>query len=155
MQESSFASRQNMPADRPLRLISSSQGPAALPTASSAPPPTSSPALRRLQQNLEAARAEAHSLRDILEELPAILERKFQQRLQNLLAELQLMEQENAFLRQQLAAVLGGAGDGMDSSAVSPATLPSLPSAAETAEIEGAPITAGLGLRRALRHLHR
>ncbi len=137
-EESLFANRQSIPADRPLRLISSSQVSAALPTAPTAPPPTTSPALRRLQQTLEAARAEASSLRDILDELPAILERKFQQRLQTLLAEQRLLEQENALLRQQLVAVLGGAtAEDLESPAVPAAILPSLPPVAEQSEDEG------------------
>jgi hypothetical protein len=153
-EDNAFSRRQGKPADRPLRLISSGEGhplPASPP--SQLQPP--SPALRRLQQDLEAARAEARSLRDILEELPAILERKFQQRLRTLLGEHQQLEQDNALLRQHLLAVQGAQGTHGDRLPVlAPAPTPSRPEPEQDEWADG-PITAGLGLRRALRCLHR
>lgn len=110
-----------------------------------------SPTLRRLQRDLEAARSEAQSLHELLEELPAILERKFQLRLQALLQEQQQLEQENALLQGHLTGLLRGDGNAF--------TQPQLLSA-DTVEAnptparQEAPITQGLGLRRALRLLH-
>lgn len=51
--------------------------------------------LQALTKELETAQAELHSLHQLLEEIPEIFERKFEQRLQPLLA-------ENQALRQQL-----------------------------------------------------
>ena len=51
--------------------------------------------LQALTKELETAQAELHSLHELLEEIPEIFERKFEQRLQPLLA-------ENQALRQQL-----------------------------------------------------
>jgi hypothetical protein len=145
--------RQHRLADRPLRLISTIPGttPPAVP-----PPPLSSPspALRRLQLDLEAARAEARNLRDILEELPAILERKFQQRLRVLLAEQLQLEHENSYLHHHLWVVLGGHGKDIDAQAALPSALCPPQPQPELDETKDAPITAGLGLRRALRHLY-
>ncbi len=146
-----MATGQSLPTDvqpqsaRPLRLVSLSEE-AAL--ASSSPPlasPSPSPALRRLQRELAAAHAEARSLRELLEELPAILERKFQQRLHALLSEQRQLEQENAHLQRHLLGLLSGS---------EPALTPVDPGAG-TAPANDSPITQGLGLRRALRRLHR
>lgn len=68
-----------------------------------APGPATAPAaaaqasweLQALTKELETAQAELHSLHELLEEIPEIFERKFEQRLQPLLA-------ENQALRQQL-----------------------------------------------------
>lgn len=105
--------------------------------------------------------AEARSLRELLEELPAILERKFQQRLQALLLEQRQLERENALLQQQLFALLSGGPSGLSQ----PLALPEARSEAAPAPVEQAnsacstaaapSITDGLGLRRALRRLHR
>ncbi|MEB3261277.1 MAG: hypothetical protein VKP63_11695 [Cyanobacteriota bacterium] len=133
------------PSARPLRLVSI--GEEAVPPAAAAPLASPSPALRRLQRDLAAAHAEARSLRELLEELPAILERKFQQRLQALLLEQRQLEQDNALLQHHLLALASG-GEA--------ALAPALPPAVESApQPEAAPITMGLGLRRALRSLHR
>lgn len=146
---------------RPLRLVAAAGDPAApTPSASLACPPAS-PALRRLQRELTASMAEARSLRELLEELPAILERKFQQRLQALLLEQRQLERENALLQQQLFALLSGGPSGLSQ----PLALPEARSEAAPAPVEQAnsacstaaapSITDGLGLRRALRRLHR
>jgi hypothetical protein len=132
------------PNPRPLRLVSI--GEEVAPTAVSAPLASPSPALRRLQRDLAAAHAEARSLRELLEELPAILERKFQQRLQALLLEQRQLERDNALLQQHLLALAGGGETPL---------APALPPAVERAPQPEAPITMGLGLRRALRNLHR
>jgi len=160
-----MATGQSLPTDsqpqspRPLRLVSSGEEAALTSSPPPLPPPPPSAALRRLQRELAAAHAEARSLRELLEELPAILERKFQQRLQALLSEQRQLEQENALLQRHLLAPLSGSQP-----ALAPASLPaappepsltrvdSLPGAA--AEVDS-PITRGLGLRRALRRLHR
>ena len=66
-------------------------GPAAAPAAAA----QASWELQALTKELETAQAELHSLHALLEEIPEIFERKFEQRLQPLLA-------ENQALRQQL-----------------------------------------------------
>lgn len=122
-------SPQAQPGQRSLRLVAGSATP--------------SPSLRRLQRDLEAARAEALSLHELLEQLPAILERKFQLRLAALVAEQRQLELDNALLQHHLLALHGGTEGPR---AEPPALPPSQP--AEQ------PLTQGLGLRRALRHLH-
>ena len=148
-----FANQQ--PGQRALRLVSPPQDERLQPPSSLSPSP-GSPALRRLQRDLEASRAEARSLHELLEELPAILERKFHLRLSEILAEQRQLEQENALLQHHLLALHSGGQVGL-------AQPPALPAAAESpglkgaeaADIQDSPITKGLGLRRALRHLHR
>jgi hypothetical protein len=109
---------------------------------------------------LAAAHAEARSLRELLEELPAILERKFQQRLQALLSEQRRLEQENALLQRHLLAPLSGSQPALAPASL-PAAAPPEPSQTRVDPLPGAaaevdsPITRGLGLRRALRRLHR
>ena len=120
-------SAQSQPGQRALRLV---DGP--------------SPTLQRLQRDLEAARAEAHSLHELLEQLPAILERKFQLRLAALLTEQRRLEHNNALLQHHLLALQGG---DVPPPRLEPPT-PALPPAPER------PLTQGLGLRRALRHVH-
>ena len=148
------------PGSRPLRLVASSAAPGLPEPSSSLPQPAPSPALRRLQRELAASLAEARSLRELLDELPAILERKFQQRLFALLSEQRQLEQDNAWLQEQLVSVLYGGSQ----AALAPSTLPVAvadgigPPANPLlgpAPQNDSPITHGLGLRRALRRLHR
>lgn len=127
-------SPQSQPGQRALRLVAAATQAHPEPSAKTSPSPT----LRRLQRDLEAARAEALSLHELLEQLPTILERKFQLRLGGLLAEQRQLQLDNALLQHHLLALHGGAER--------PQLEPALP--AER------PITQGLGLRRALRHLH-
>jgi hypothetical protein len=138
---------------RPLRLVSFGEegSPPSASTPLAAPSP--SPALRRLQRDLAAAHAEARSLRELLEELPAILERKFQQRLQALLQEQRQLERDNALLQHHLLALASG-GDPVPAPSL-PAAVEEVMSATESSAPTEAPITMGLGLRRALRSLHR
>jgi hypothetical protein len=157
----------NQPGQRALRLIVPEQLPLEVPqqkaAPGAAPAPSASPALRRLQRELEAARAEAQSLHELLEELPAILERKLRLRLGALVAEQRQLEHDNAVLHHHLLALGSG-----DPSLAPPLALP--PAADRTREPMVAPealaapaqegrldssLTQGLGLRRALRHLHR
>ena len=144
---------------RSLRLISTSEEPDVSSASGSQISPSPSPALRHLQRELAAALAEARSLRELLEELPAILERKFQQRLQALLGEQRQLERENALLQQHLLALISG-GEPV----LAQPTLPAAPAEGcsmpfqqirEPAMGDDSPITHGLGLRRALRRLHR
>jgi len=144
---------------RPLRLVAVAEE-AALP--SSSPPlaqAAPSPALRRLQRELAAAHAEARSLRELLEELPSILERKFQQRLQALLLEQRQLEQENALLQGHLLALVNGGESAPVHSPLPAASLEAAPTpvapCSKDAPHDDSPITQGLGLRRALRRLHR
>lgn len=142
---------------RSLRLVSNGeQTLLANPSAAASPPP-SSPALRRLQRELEAAHAEARSLRELLEELPAILERKFRQRLQALLSEQRQLERENTLLQHHLLALVSGAEPDLARATALPAAppRPPAPPLAEPVTANDSPITRGLGLRRALRSLHR
>jgi hypothetical protein len=127
-------SPQSQPGQRALRLVAAATQAHPEPSAKTSPSPT----LQRLQRDLEAARAEALSLHELLEQLPRILERKFQLRLGALLAEQRQLQLDNALLQHHLLALHGGAER--------PQLEPALP--AER------PITQGLGLRRALRHLH-
>jgi hypothetical protein len=124
-------SPQSQPGQRALRLVAAATQAHPEPSAKTSPSPT----LRRLQRDLEAARAEALSLHELLEQLPTILERKFQLRLGALLAEQRQLQLDNALLQHHLLALHGGA---------------------ERPRLEPAerPITQGLGLRRALRHVH-
>lgn len=144
---------------RSLRLVSTSEEPGQSTASAAQPAPSPSPALRHLQRELAAALAEARSLRELLEELPAILERKFQQRLHALLSEQRQLERENALLQQHLLALISGGEPAL--------AQPTLPAARakvtpipmqqmrQPAPGDDSPITQGLGLRRALRRLHR
>ncbi|MFN9548570.1 MAG: hypothetical protein ACK6AD_16170 [Cyanobacteriota bacterium] len=135
-------------------------------TSAALSPSTPSPALRRLQRELAAALAESRSLRELLEELPAILERKFQQRLQAILIEQRQLERDNALLQQHLLTTLSGSEPLLSESRL-PAAHPNRSAALQApagdlAETDpgrddrsDSPITRGLGLRRALRRLHR
>lgn len=113
-----------------------------------------SPELRRLERELAAARAEVESLQELLEELPTILERKFKLRLRALQAEQWQLEQENVLLSRHLLALKRG-------EIVPPSLISKHPTSAPDQDLEPAPpasdspITFGVGLRRALRHLHR
>ena len=143
------ASPQSQPGQRALRLVAAAAETTPTSSAQSTRTATPSPTLRRLQRELEAARAEALSLHDLLEQLPAILERKFQLRLNALLAEQHQLQHDNALLQHHLLALHSGAELRLE-----PSTLPlALDSPAGTSAAER-PITQGLGLRRALRHVH-
>jgi hypothetical protein len=80
---------------------------------------------QRLQQELDEARAELAAMQALLEEIPQIFERKFQQRLQPIL-------EDNANLRSQLQQLQG---------APEPGRQPQLPPARRSPRI-----------RKALRH---
>jgi len=131
-------SPQSQPGQRALRLVAAAAETTPTAATKATPTPSPSPTLQRLQRDLEAARSEALSLHELLEQLPRILERKFQLRLGALLAEQRQLQLDNALLQHHLLALHGGAER--------PQLEPALP--AER------PITQGLGLRRALRHLH-
>jgi hypothetical protein len=57
---------------------------------------------QRLEQELAEARAELAAMQDLLDDIPQIFERKFQQRLQPVL-------EDNANLKRQLLQLQGGA----------------------------------------------
>lgn len=139
----------SQPGQRALRLVPlPAEG---SPAAPFLPPPPASPTLRRLQRDLEAARSEANSLRELLEELPAILERKFQLRLHALLAEQRQLEQDNAVLHHNLMLLLSGSQGPLNEPQALAAGSETSPWPTER---EDSPITRGLGLRRALRLRH-
>ena len=76
-------------------------------------PPAAGGGAERLNAELEAARAELAALEDLLEELPAIFESKFRQRLRSLLDQQHLLAEENRQLKERLLAPTGprpGAG---------------------------------------------
>jgi len=83
-----------------------------------------------LRSELEAARNELNALQDMLEELPAILERKFQQRLRGLLDQQRVLIARNESLRERLLALT--------------------PSPEPTSLAEGAPSGLVVGFRRSL-----
>jgi hypothetical protein len=149
------------PRSRTLRLVSNAEETDLSNGTTAATPLSPSPALRRLQRELEAAHAEARSLRDILDELPAILERKFRQRLEALLSQQRQLEQDNALLQQHLLALVSGTEPAfvratLPAAPLRPSASPSTDALADPAPgTDDAPITEGLGLRRALRRLHR
>jgi TolA-binding protein len=66
--------------------------------------------IQQLEMELEAAHGEVHALSEMLEELPSIFERKFQQRLQGVLVQQQLLIAENSSLRDRLFGLLPGSG---------------------------------------------
>ena len=139
----------NQPGQRALRLVALPQeGRAA---ATPLEEPSASPTLRHLQRDLEAARAEARSLHELLEELPAILEKKFQLRLHALLCEQRQLEEDNALLQGHLMGLLRG---GSDASAHPHLLGEGAGDGTPTRAKDDAPITQGLGLRRALRLRH-
>lgn len=98
-----------------LRLVSSDGDPDEAVQAVSASPPLRSLGLTRasvtsdLDSELQAAREELHALHELLEELPAIFERKFQQRMKAALQDQRQLLSENQELRRSLAALLPGA----------------------------------------------
>jgi hypothetical protein len=83
--------------------------------AAAASPPLRSLGLTRpsltsdLDSELQAAREELHALHELLEELPAIFERKFQQRLKVALHDQRRLLGENQELRRSLTALPPGA----------------------------------------------
>jgi hypothetical protein len=98
-----------------LRLVSPDQDPPEPAQATATSPPLRSLGLTRpsvtsdLDSELQAAREELHALHELLEELPAIFERKFQQRLKAALHDQRRLLGENQELRRSLAALLPGA----------------------------------------------
>jgi hypothetical protein len=84
----------------------------------------------QVRSELEAARNELNALQDMLEELPAILERKFQQRLRGLLDQQRALIARNQSLRERLLALT--------------------PSPEPTSLPEGAPSGLAVGFRRSL-----
>lgn len=98
-----------------LRLVSPNEDPAESAQAGPTAPPVRSPGLTRpsvtsdLDSELQAAREELHALHELLEELPAIFERKFQQRLKAALQDQRRLLGENQELRRSLAALMPGA----------------------------------------------
>lgn len=62
-------------------------------------------AQQQLEQELAGTRAELTAMQELMEDIPLIFERKFQQRLQPIL-------EDNANLRRQLQQLRGGVGSG-------------------------------------------
>jgi hypothetical protein len=115
---------------RPLRALPSPDDPEIQGQDSEAPDPATS-GDRQLRFELEAARNELNALQDMLEELPVILERKFQLRLQRMLQQQRALIARNESLRAQILAL-------------APATAP-------TSHLEGAASALVGGFRRSVR----
>ena len=79
--------------------------------------------LQRLERELEDARCEADAMHEMLEDLPRIFERKFQQRLQNVLDHQRYLQAENLQLREHLLQLNPAAAPGV--AARQPLLLPS------------------------------
>lgn len=98
-----------------LRLVSPDEELVEPAQAAAASPPLRSLGLTRpsltsdLDSELQAAREELHALHELLEELPAIFERKFQQRLKVALHDQRRLLGENQELRRSLTALPPGA----------------------------------------------
>ena len=78
------------------------------PSARSPEPPLAS-TTRRLERELAEVEEEVGALQEMLQELPAIFERKFQARLHQLLDHQHCLEGENHALRKRLLAIAPGA----------------------------------------------
>jgi DNA repair exonuclease SbcCD ATPase subunit len=89
---------------RPLRALPSPDGPEIQGQDAEAQDPATS-GDRQLRFELEATRNELNALQDMLEELPVILERKFQLRLQGLLQQQRALIARNESLRAQILAL--------------------------------------------------
>jgi len=117
--ETTPAAPGSRPAQRILQLvpplpIQLSPQPPCAPAAEAGPveaftPPHAEPALaaanRLLEQELAEAREEVEALQELLEELPSIFERKFQQRLGRVLEERRRLEADNRTLWSRLRAL--------------------------------------------------
>jgi hypothetical protein len=90
---------------RPLRVLPSLDSPQEHPLVAGQAPETPESSGLLLRRELEAAHNELNALQDMLEELPAILERKFQQRLRGLLEQQALLIARNEALRERLPAL--------------------------------------------------
>lgn len=77
-----------------------------------AEPAAADPEKAELLHELEVTRSELAELSQLVEELPAIFERKFRQRLEPILEEQQRLQADNTRLRQQLEALPGSGGLG-------------------------------------------
>lgn len=75
-------------------------------------PAPAEPDRAELLHELEVTRSELAELSQLVEELPAIFERKFRQRLEPILEEQQRLQADNSRLRQQLEALPGSGGQG-------------------------------------------
>ncbi|MFZ0408700.1 MAG: hypothetical protein WAM11_11405 [Cyanobium sp.] len=102
--------------------------------------------VQRLELELAAARDEAAALHEMLEDLPEIFERKFQQRLQSILEQQQRLLADNQVLREQLYLLAPGdpAVETRPSRLLLPATQSSLPALQPRSPL-------GATLRRVLR----
>jgi hypothetical protein len=83
--------------------------PGSPPSSEATPDPTARALLtRRLEKELADLEAEVEALQQMLQELPTILEGKFQARLRQLRDQQQLLEGDNLALRQRLEAIAPG-----------------------------------------------
>lgn len=106
-----FPPREPSAAAAPAAAAHPHQAPAPPSTAASDPDPVDvqQQRIQQLEKELEAARDEVQALSEMLEELPTIFERKFQQRLQGVLDQQRLLIAENSSLRDRLFGLLPGA----------------------------------------------
>jgi len=92
--------------------------------------------LQRVQQELAANRRKISELEELINEVPAIYERKFDQKLQPLVEDVRLLSERNQALREQLRHALSPAA----AEAATPPATPAAPPAAT--EPAGAPAAA-------------
>ena len=71
--------------------------------------PAEPPSLEATQRELESARQQLADLQALLDELPGIFERKFEQRLQPFLERQRLLAEDNRALRERIQGLLAPA----------------------------------------------
>lgn len=96
----------------PVAPPAAAQAPQAAAEASSLALTTTGPDAQQLEMELAAARDELKALHEMLEDLPEIFERKFQQRLATVMEHQKHLLDDNQALRERLYSLNPAAGDG-------------------------------------------
>lgn len=106
-----FPPRERSGEAAPAAAANPHQAPVPATAAASSPDPidVQQQRIQQLEKELEAAQDEVQALSEMLDELPTIFERKFQQRLQGVLDQQRLLMAENSSLRDRLFGLLPGA----------------------------------------------
>jgi hypothetical protein len=94
--------------------------------------------LQRVQRELAANRCKISELEELVNEVPAIYERKFDQKLQPLVEDVRLLSERNQALREQLRHALSPAAADAAAPDAAPAP-PATPAATEPVEAPAAP----------------